>query len=85
MKAKQTVTVENRCPLTPTERKTHILKNIEYEFVSKDGMLLHSKRYNFLPENRKIMLSLQKDIDFKGHLVIDDQTNEFFLRMERKL
>jgi hypothetical protein len=71
--------------ITPDEIKTHILKNIEYELVSKDGLLLHSKRYNFLPENRKIMLSLQKDPDFKGHLVIDEVTNEFFLRRELKI
>jgi hypothetical protein len=70
--------------MTPDEIKTHILKNIEYEFVSKDGLLLHSKRYDFLPENRKIMLSLQKDQDFKGHLIIDENTNEFFLRRELK-
>jgi hypothetical protein len=70
--------------MTPVEIKTYILKNIEYEFVSKDGLLLHSKRYNFLAENLKIMLSLQKDPDFKGYLVIDEVTNEFFLRRELK-
>jgi hypothetical protein len=70
--------------MTAPEIKTYILKNIGYEYVSKDGKLLQSKKFAFLPENKKIMLSLQRDPDFKGHLVIDEITNEFYLRRELK-
>jgi hypothetical protein len=66
--------------MTAEEIKKYIFKEVGYEFISKDGKLMYSKRFAFLPENRKIMLSLRNDPDFKGHLMIDEETNEFYLR-----
>ena len=66
--------------MTAEEIKKYILKEVGYEFISKDGKLLHSKRFSFLLENRKIMLSLRGDPDFHGHLMVDEETNEFYLR-----